>query len=88
MLLAWAHLPARPLALQVVETLVAVLMAEAEPHTSPWALVQEGLVVDVGLVELAMLRWALVIADCIPLVLAEGHILLPAAVPVSECYAL
>ena len=88
MLLAWAHLPAQPLALQVVGTLVAVLMAEAEPHTAPWAQVQSAEVVDVGLVELAKLKRALVLADCIPLVLAEGHILLPAAVPVSECCAL
>ena len=88
MLLAWAHLPAQPLALQVVGTLVAVLMAEAEPHTALWAQVQSAEVVDVGLVELAMLIWALVIADYIPLVLAEVHIPRPAAVPVSECYAL
>ena len=43
--------------------------------------------VDVGLVVLAMLIWALAIADYIPLVLEEARILRPAAVPVSECCA-
>ena len=89
MLLAWAHLPAHPLALQVVETLVAVLMAEAEPHTSLRAQAQLAVVVDVHLVmDLARLKWALMIAGCILLVLAEEHILLPAAQLVSECSAL
>ena len=43
--------------------------------------------VDVGLVVLATLTRALAIADYIPLVLEEAHILRPAVVPVSECYA-
>ena len=43
--------------------------------------------VDVGLAVLAMLIWASAIGDCIPLVLEEAHILKPAVVPVSECYA-
>ena len=43
--------------------------------------------VDVGLAVLAMLIWASAIADYIPLVLEEAHILRPAAVPVSECCA-
>ena len=87
MLLAWAHLPVQPLALRVVGTLAPVLMAEAEPHTSLRAQAQSAEVGDVDLVELSKTKWALVIADCILLVLAEEHILLPAVQPVLECYA-